>query len=1080
MDNILQIYNWSEESSSYLSNIRFERVIVCNAFRQSDYQHFSVIFPSFWTNVIPLSEAAEFEENNSSIIYREEFTARIAEYGSTPMTFVRYYLNKRVYEQNYFSGKSVYDIFFNYSRINPSSFIRLDVAEQHGLKFQPYTKLIHGRQFTEYIAMIPFEKIAAFADCTVNPRFEHDVTPVPVDVMAFDIEVYFDHSGITFVSPTRETDYIVCIVGVLKLHSNKALSDYLRTLGVRWNYTGQVTLSIDFYPQNPVSRLQALADNHNIRIQCSSEYELITQFVNILHWVNPHHITGHNVIGFDLKFLQDRISYLNGRLKSKYGKNANMIPLIEVRRTIISPPTGIVIRSMSSYKGRSDVSDNSGNVLIIDFMNYVKKYNSRLESFTLEHCVNTLLSWKSKILQVNDVSIWCSLPENKLFCLDTMEYIKLVDHLEIVEASIIDTDIGKVIEIDASDITDNYLVGGTISLAHCKAPFDVVDEFSDYTRDRHERLVKYCMHDSTLSMTLYCNEDVDNSIIAFAMYNCMSQNEVTIYQNNRSVTSVLLQKVDDAKLVIRTHSNKDMKRYKAAFVQQPPKEFFDDPILVYDIEAQYPSAFISANLSYETIATMEVHDNPVDMKLASNRLKKQYGITPNCTDFILIESTTSDKEPIPEYYIAVSDRRTVGVIPKMLSELLDERRGAKKKISELSKIKASNVEEKIKNERLIKFLKRLETALKLFVNSTYGFMGSSMFELSMPILAGSCTAVGVSIIKHLISTLHSTITVLFDVIDKKVVDISFRYNHEIIQPFDRGIMNTGALSKKITFTDRSRQSVVIINSTSAYSDTDSCFQQCKIVRVINGNHGLELTESKPNDPLMLELMFEFGGYMSGMLNKHCLLNMFNLKFEKMLTYLSIIKKRYSSYIFTDPSQIRASWKMSQSGGSLIQRSTNRFHKSVINRLERYVRKLVIESTSQSEISQSLNAEIERIKLESIQNLRDGVLEYRDFMRSRGFRKTKNPDFRAYRMIVEHNEQVAAGLSTSKLPIIKEGERYYTVLLIDTGKPPSKKISDHEYLITGEKNEIIEGKEVYFSHYWNLIESDIERRYSIWK
>ena len=60
MANVLQIYNWSEESAEFVSQSYTNKVIICNTFRQSDYRRFNIIFPSFWTHVVLLSDAAEF------------------------------------------------------------------------------------------------------------------------------------------------------------------------------------------------------------------------------------------------------------------------------------------------------------------------------------------------------------------------------------------------------------------------------------------------------------------------------------------------------------------------------------------------------------------------------------------------------------------------------------------------------------------------------------------------------------------------------------------------------------------------------------------------------------------------------------------------------------------------------------------------------------------------------------------------------------------------------------------------------------------------------------------------------------
>jgi hypothetical protein len=312
-----------------------------------------------------------------------------------------------------------------------------------------------------------------------------------------------------------------------------------------------------------------------------------------------------------------------------------------------------------------------------------------------------------------------------------------------------------------------------------------------------------------------------------------------------------------------------------------------------------------------------------------------------------------------------------------------------------------------------------------------------------------------------------------------IISTQLIYDRDIIQPFDYGVMDISKYSNKIEINDYESQVIINIKSNSAYTDTDSCFQQCKILSIINGDK-FDLDYTKPNTSKIMKIMFNYGTNMFNIMNADFLMGLYRLKFEKMLSYLSIIKKRYSSYTFTTLESIDNVWKMSQSGGSLVQRSTNAFHKSTILYLEKFIRKLIMNSVSQYDISTLLKDEINKIKEKALNDLKTGNLTYKDFMRTRGFRKTKNENYKAYQMVLIHNEEVKNGLSKSKIPYINQGERYYTILLIDIDKEPSNCISDHEYIISGKDDDVIPNKKIYFDHYWTLIENDIEKRYSMWK
>lgn len=1074
--NILQIYNWGEESSKFIEGCPFERVIIANAFRQSDYQRFSIIFPAFYVQLIPITESQSFlEKNEKDIFFVEDCELREAEYGSQMMNFKRYFSRRRLYDSPFFSGNSVQDVFFNHSRINPSAYVCLDKMLEH---FTPkvVSRNEHGIIETEEIIFVKFSLIHQFASCTISPRDElgGSIVAMPVNLLAFDMEVFFNNGGITFVSPDKDSDIIICISAVLSLNSGYRVEEFLKSINssFRSPVAAHSCVTFSYYHLKPVEKQMIEEWSNNVFvIHCSSEEELINSFIKLFHYADLHHVTGHNVIGFDLKFLHGRIKHLTSKGKA--------VKQLLVKKCILSESREIAIRSMKSIKRIADVADDSGNIVVIDFMNYAKKYCKTLNSFSLAACASALLSWKAKFIETRGDYLVFNQSASKALQIQDCAYIKNNNTEEVIECIQCDD---KIL-IHCDDIEHDTAVESSIKLSHCKADFDLVEAFANYDYECHIRCVKYCIHDSRLSTALYRIEDIHNSVLTYSMFNNMTQSQVTIYENNRSVTAIMIQKLTDEKLVLRTGQDNNEKQYKAAFVQEPSEEFIEDPILVYDIDSQYPNSFVAGNLSYETIVETYEFDNHLDCLLKSNSLRRKYN-TRKCHDFFVITSTTSDKETIPSYYVTVFDRRNVGVIPKMLKELLMERIMRKNIISNLKKLKPSSETEKAIIADKINFQSRVEKALKLVLNSTYGFLGSKFFDLSKPALARSCTAIGVMIIKHLINMLNTNITILVDTKTNTILEWSLHYKDKFLdQPFDFEPIDSSQFQRDINLDHLKDQAIIKIKSSSAYTDTDSCFQQCKIYQVIKSDScTASLDATQPNTPHMMKIMLKLGNLMFSIINEHFLVKLFKLKFEKMLIYLNIIKKRYSSYIFTAEDEIDQPWMMSQSGGSLVQRSTNRFHKSVILQLEAFTRKLVINSTPFSMIRELLDNEILNIKQKAIEDLKDGILTFKDFMRTRGFRKTKNLKFKIYQTVLEHNQKILSGASQSKVPYINEGERYFTILLVDVDDPePFKnKISDCETIIAGLQNESIDGKRIFFEHYWELIENDISKRYSFWK
>jgi len=172
--------------------------------------------------------------------------------------------------------------------------------------------------------------------------------------------------------------------------------------------------------------------------------------------------------------------------------------------------------------------------------------------------------------------------------------------------------------------------------------------------------------------------------------------------------------------------------------------------------------------------------------------------------------------------------------------------------------------------------------------------------------------------------------------------------------------------------------------------------------------------------------------------------------------------------------------MTHSGGSLIQRSSNAFHKSVVLHLEQYVRKLIMSSLPYTEVKGLLLSEIDRLKTEGIDKINNGQLTYKDFMISRNFKKTKNVNYKMYQDVLTHNKKVLDGTNTNNVGYISQGDRYYTVLLIPTDGAVSKKTTDHLCIVNNTATETIPGMKIYFDHYWRLIHNDIENRFSMWQ
>lgn len=1119
--NILQIYNWTVEDESLIrddihqkfilpNNIYFSssKIMICHTFNQVTNQRVNIMLPAYYCATVISDDSNLFRSlNHHNIILEETKIQREAVYNSEPKEYVYFYLKSIPIQDpritNYYNGQSLQDTFFNQIRINPSSYIDYDILSRdfdiHELVIKKY-----GREYTELICVIHDEDITLFMNSTIHPdeATKRSIFSRCVDVMSFDMEVFTEENATCMVTPTKDINAIVCISSILHLAIPTNLQLFLDSIcdeheKVILEKALYYTVVITYYPSDEpedIINSITIVDNR-IDIVCNSEVALIITFVKMFQWLDVHHLTGHNILLFDLKFLHDRIMYIQ--------KTVKKVKPIMYRKSHIFQDRILKTRVIYSKNRDMTIPDNSGDLIIVDFMNYAKKYRANMGSYGLAGCSEEILSWKSKYLGQEEFNNKTyqkfSLAQDSILRISTAKYIKIKDIQQVVDCIVTKDYI-------LLDISNEELSVESINLAHCKADFDLLGAFGNYTKENHILCITYCIHDANLSMRLYMKDDVHNSIVTYSMYNKMSQSQVTIYENNRSIGSVLLQKLTDMNFILKSkQKNKDSKKYKAAYVQEPELPFIDDPVLVYDIDAQYPNCFIAGNLSYETIVESHTFTNNIECSIKAKRLRQQYK-TSQSLDYMVVMSTTSSTESIPLFYVAVFDRRVMGVIPTFLRGLLLERIERKNKIAYSKKeLLKPNLprDEIIKLETIINFESKIEKSIKLLTNSTYGFLGSNIFDLSRPELARTCTAMGVIVIKYLIDILRVNISILAEVESDHLTykDMSLHYNREIIKPLDYPSIDGRKFNKDLKSNLDPEKTYIIlhVSSSSSYSDTDSCFQRCKLTNVEyilptsieskndnecnegneKKNELLTLDSSKANHKDLLKVFFNFGIDFANILNREFLNLPYKLKFEKLLCYLSIIKKRYSSYIYTSFHEIDLPPKMSHSGGSLIQRSSNTFHKNTILQLELFLRKQIMASVPYEEIKVLLKNEINRIKNQGIADIESGKLTYKDFMISRNFKKTKNIDYKMYQDVLAHNETVKAGTNTNNVQHISLGDRYYTVILVPVNGPISKKITDHITIINNLTPKIIPDMKIHFDHYWNLINNDIENRFSIW-
>ena len=129
---------------------------------------------------------------------------------------------------------------------------------------------------------------------------------------------------------------------------------------------GGESIAMGFYPKPKDKELE------NVKyIQCDSEIDLLSRFIQEFRRINPHILTGWNVYGFDVPYLVNRLNNLMGEnyasnLSPFYGKARNCVRACHNRE------------GLDSFRILG--------LTVLDYMELYKKFNpEKQESYKLDH-----------------------------------------------------------------------------------------------------------------------------------------------------------------------------------------------------------------------------------------------------------------------------------------------------------------------------------------------------------------------------------------------------------------------------------------------------------------------------------------------------------------------------------------------------------------------------------------------------------------------------------------------------------------------------------------------------------------------
>lgn len=361
------------------------------------------------------------------------------------------------------------------------------------------------------------------------------------------------------------------------------------------------------------------------------------------------------------------------------------------------------------------------------------------------------------------------------------------------------------------------------------------------------------------------------------------------------------------------NDDEDKITYEGALVVDPIPGIYD-AIFCLDYHALYPSSMICKNISHETYLigteneireTMEKYKDeydfneivylPLDEKIVKQReeKKKIQGFEQllsfnnlkknNEEKYLTIDTKVEGKEK--KCYFAVRKDGKIGLLPEILTELLENRENVKKQMA------------REKDPFKKGMLNSLQLAYKVTCNSVYGQLGCNekVGPIALMDLAACTTATG----RLMLGTAKNFATKTFPMFIKYALNDENKFmdycnellvNYKKLNDDERNkLFNSFKERIRNLFLDENNKLKYLTKFTIAYGDTDSIFVNMNL-RYINGIFvkGVELRD----------IYMKAGNIASDIVNG-LLPHPEELEYEKVLSpFISMAKKRYVGNFYT--------------------------------------------------------------------------------------------------------------------------------------------------------------------------------------
>jgi DNA polymerase delta subunit 1 len=484
----------------------------------------------------------------------------------------------------------------------------------------------------------------------------------------------------------------------------------------------------------------------------SNQINISTKWTN-LEPINRKDICNLRIASFDIECISEQAKLLKKNIFPDWAKDKDKIT--QIGTTFYDYVSKQCIEYMATIQANNNkkiASDtiiieefNSEKELLLGWINTIRKMNPEIImgynsnnfdwKYIYERC--RLLDIEINLFKLSKLhdypSLWIA--EQKLASSARGENIfRYID-----SPGIINTDLMTIIKQNfklpgykLNEVANEFIGDQKEDLT----PQDIF-QMADGNNKEIEEVVKYCMKDCTLLIKILLKKCIISNTIAMSCVCHVPYDYIEYKGQQIKVHSQLLyeSRLNDYLIPTIPYKNieeEEDEKLSGATVLDPIPGAYFEPVSGLDFASLYPSIMIANNYSYETIVKNKKYENIENIEYKTISWKENEGKENERTENVTF----------------IQNKK--GILPIILEKLWKERKQIKKDMKEVKiNIKKESNIDKIKElENEYEVLDGFQLAMKVSMNSIYGFTGANFGRLPEKRIAAATTAEGRRMIRQ--------------------------------------------------------------------------------------------------------------------------------------------------------------------------------------------------------------------------------------------------------------------------------------------------------------------------------------------